>query len=267
MTYRLEWLRAVLLDAGLKVAEVPGWETRGLRDAGDPKGVMCHHTGCGAVAGNMPSLGVVTHGRPDLRGPLAQLGLGRDGTYYLVAAGFAQHAGKGVWQGVVTGNTSFIGIEAENDGRLDPEGHPVEPMPPVQLDAYRRGVAVILKRIGANAIMCAGHKEFALPAGRKDDPLLDMDAFRVAVAGIMAGTVPVHPAIPAADPGGRPTMRRGGTGALVRTLQGRIGEPVDGVFGAHTEAAVRAWQAAHGLVPDGIVGPASWKALGIAASG
>ncbi len=43
----------------------------------------------------MPSLGVIRDGRPGLKGPLSQLGLGRDGAYYVIAAGRAQHAGRG----------------------------------------------------------------------------------------------------------------------------------------------------------------------------
>lgn len=46
-------------------------------------------------------------------GPHAQLGLGRDGTFYIIAAGRCNHAGKGNWKGVTDGNGFFIGIEAE----------------------------------------------------------------------------------------------------------------------------------------------------------
>src|SRR5579864_4033356 len=97
MALSLTWLPEVLENAGLKVAEQPGWRTRGRGEMGDVKGVMCHHTS-GPPDGNMPSLGVVTHGRPDLAGPLAQLCLGRDGTFYVVAAGRCNHAGKGKMQ-------------------------------------------------------------------------------------------------------------------------------------------------------------------------
>jgi hypothetical protein len=77
------------------------------------------------------------------------------------------------------------------------------------MDAYRRGVAAILKKIRANAIMCCGHKEYALPVGRKDDPTFDMDDFRSRVSAIMAGIAPAHSIIPATDSANRPTLRRG----------------------------------------------------------
>jgi hypothetical protein len=180
MTYSLTWMPDVLESAGLKVAETPDWRTRGNGDMGTPKGVMCHHTGT-SVVGNMPTLHVLISGRSDLTGPLCQLGLGRDGTFYMVAAGRANHAGKGRWQGITTGNSSFIGIEAENSGLSS------DPWPDIQIDAYHRGVAAILSKIGAPAIMCCGHKEYALPRGRKDDPDFDMVKFRACVAPFLVG--------------------------------------------------------------------------------
>jgi peptidoglycan hydrolase-like protein with peptidoglycan-binding domain len=47
----------------------------------------------------------------------------------------------------------------------------------------------------------------------------------------------------------------------VKTVQGKVGINTDGKFGPRTEAAVRKFQRDHGLVPDGIVGPKTWKAL------
>jgi hypothetical protein len=253
MAYSLTWLPEVLLGAGLKVAEQPGWINRGRAEMGPVKGVICHHT-AGAATGNMPSLGVVTNGRPDLAGPLAQLCLGRDGTFYVVAAGRCNHAGAGNWQNITTGNSNFIGIEAENTGMPDDF-----PWPAVQMDAYRRGVAAILTKIGAGPEMCCGHKEYALPHGRKDDPDFDMVQFRKTVADIMSGSAPKPAPIPSAD--GNPTLRRGATGDDVKRLQKLLGVLQDGDFGAQTEAKVREAQRQAGLVPDGIVGPKTWRAL------
>ncbi|MBV9756129.1 MAG: N-acetylmuramoyl-L-alanine amidase [Alphaproteobacteria bacterium] len=253
MAFSLTWLAEVLEAAGLKVAELPDWRTRGRGEMGPVKGVICHHT-AGPADGNMPSLGVITKGRPDLAGPLAQLGLGRDGTFYVVAAGRANHAGAGKWQGITDGNQNFIGIEAENMGTA------ADSWPPVQMDAYYRGVAAILKKIAAPVIMCVGHKEYALPLGRKTDPSFDMNAFRNEVERFMTGAAqPLL--IPHADDTGRPTLRRGDSGDAVTEIRRKLGLTADGTFDAAMEAAVRQFQRDHHLVPDGIVGPKTRSAL------
>jgi N-acetylmuramoyl-L-alanine amidase len=179
MAFSLTWLSDVLKSAGLKVVEVDGWQERGRGDIGETLGVLCHHT-AGPRTGNMPSLDIIITGREDLPGPLAQLGLGRDGTYFVIAAGRCNHAGKGNWRGITNGNAHFVGIEAENTGLADDT-----PWPKSQMDAYHRGVAAILMHIGQSSEFCAGHKEYALPAGRKIDPNFDMDVFRASVAAIM----------------------------------------------------------------------------------
>ncbi len=265
MPFSLTWLPTVLRNAGLKVAEVDGWPNRGRREIGAIKGVICHHT-VGPKAGNMPSLSVLINGRSDLPGPLAQLGLGRDGTLYVIAAGRANHAGAGNWQGLTDGNGSFIGIEAENTGINKPGDPRHDPWPEVQLDAYRRGVAAILKHVRRDAVMCCGHKEYT-PRRKPDPHTLDMDQFRKDVAAIMAGTTLPPVLIPSQDTEGRPTLRRrGGTNPvfLVKEVQRKVefsGQQVDGVFGPITEASVRRFQKEHGLVPDGIVGPKTWVVL------
>jgi hypothetical protein len=180
MTYSAAWLADALRSAGLNVVETPGWKSAGRAEMGPVKGVLCHHT-AGPLKGNAPSLNEVIRGRlpPDpspLPGPLSHLVLGRDGTFYVVAAGRCNHAGAGSWHGIVTGNTNFIGIEAENTGLMN------DPWPEAQLKAYARGVAAILHHVGAPVIMCAGHKEYALPKGRKTDPSFSLDAFRARVA-------------------------------------------------------------------------------------
>jgi len=251
--FSLTWLPGVLEAAGLKVAEVPGWRSRGRADMQQVRGVICHHTG-NAHAGNMPTLQMLIDGRPDLSGPLAQLGLGRDGTFYIVAAGRANHAGKGIWENVPqnAGNQFMIGIEAEHSG------NPADPWPDVQMDAYVRGVAALLKQIGAGSNMCCGHKEYA--PKRKPDPTFDMPIFRSKVSEFLGGKSP-PPLIAAADEHKRSTLRRGSKGPEVEQLQRLIGVDPDGKFGAETEAALRARQIALGLVPDGICGPKTWAAL------
>ncbi|HEY9605925.1 MAG TPA: peptidoglycan-binding domain-containing protein [Allocoleopsis sp.] len=64
-------------------------------------------------------------------------------------------------------------------------------------------------------------------------------------------------------------VQEGSSGPLVKQLQERLKEKgfnpgtIDGVFGLGTKSAVRAFQKANGLEPDGVVGPATWKALGM----
>src|SRR5215469_9585008 len=157
MAFSLTWLPQVLKDKGLKVALADGWADRGHGDMGNVLGVLCHHTATPDKSRNMPTLNTLIQGRPDLSGPLAQLGLGRDGTYYVVAAGKCFHAGAGNWKGITSGNSNLIGIEAENTGLANDS-----PWPAVQIDAYQRGVAAILAHVGQPADFCAGHKEYAL---------------------------------------------------------------------------------------------------------
>lgn len=65
----------------------------------------------------------------------------------------------------------------------------------------------------------------------------------------------------------RKTIRIRATGADVRFLQeqlrdgGYYGGSIDGIFGPVTLAAVKAFQSANGLNPDGIVGRLTWEIL------
>ncbi len=181
MTYSATWLYDVLVAAGLKVTEVDNWRTRGHGDVGRTIGVICHHTAGGKSVKNMPSLHTVTYGRPGLSGPLCNLALGRDGTFFTVAAGKGWHAGKGSWKSVTDGNSHFIGIEAENSGYLN--GPTAELWPEVQIDAYERGCAAILDHIKQPVTQCIGHKEWS--PHRKTDPTFNMGQFRDAVAFYM----------------------------------------------------------------------------------
>jgi lysozyme family protein len=52
-------------------------------------------------------------------------------------------------------------------------------------------------------------------------------------------------------------------GSEVEALQAKLGLPVDGDFGAKTLSAVKRFQRRNGLKADGVVGPATWRALGL----
>lgn len=153
--------------SGLKVVETSGWRTRGHGDMRGVETIVCHHT-AGPETGNMPSLGVITNGRTGLPGPLSHLGLARDGTVYVIAAGIAYHAGT--VRETTMGNAYAIGIEAEATG--------VDPWPAVQLDAYARLCAALCAHYGVPVVRVLGHKEVCSPVGRKIDPNFDMAAFR-----------------------------------------------------------------------------------------
>ena len=68
------------------------------------------------------------------------------------------------------------------------------------------------------------------------------------------------------------TLRVGSSGEEVKTLQTKLKRwgyytgSIDGVFGSGTKKAVIAFQKKNGLTPDGIVGPATLKALGMQSS-
>lgn len=56
-------------------------------------------------------------------------------------------------------------------------------------------------------------------------------------------------------------LKLGSEGEEVKKMQLKLGVDPVGKFGPKTDAAVKAWQSANGLTPDGIVGPATWAKL------
>jgi hypothetical protein len=200
-------LPARLRRHGLTVREVPGWKTRG-RPASTggfaPVGVLCHHTATGRNWTDAAVVNLLVRGRPDLPGPLSQLGLDRAGTVHIVAAGRCNHADDARASGTVAagdGNRLYIGIEAFNDGRG-------EPYPAAQYAAYVRLCAALSVEVTGNSVQTVrGHKETSTSG--KPDPLFDMDAFRAAVAADMkkltASTVPEEPPV-TGNPAPGPTI-------------------------------------------------------------
>jgi hypothetical protein len=146
------------------------------------KGVVCHWTATPDTTrptDPYPSLAIVRDGRSGLPGPLAQLGLRRDGAVLVLAAGLSYHAGEGYWPGIgANGNANTIGIEAEEGGDGD--------WPPAILNAYPRLVAALDRHYAVPLANDIGHYEWAGP--RKSDIRLwpgGMGAFRAAVQHIL----------------------------------------------------------------------------------
>lgn len=174
-------LANVVRTSGLTVVEAPGWRERGHGPfPGRIEVVVGHHTATPAHApGDYPSLRIVTEGRSDLPGPLCNLGLGRSGTVYVVAAGVAWHAGKSAHAGFVDLNNKSIGIEAEHPG--------TGPWPDEMLDAYPRLVAALCWGYRLDPDRYVSHRGCALPPGRKPDPAgITDDWMRATVRSLLA---------------------------------------------------------------------------------
>lgn len=186
-------LPALLRVEGLRVVEHDGWQTRGRPGSFTPVGVLCHHTATRATSSDAAVVRLLIGGRSDLPGPLCQIGLARDGTVHLIAAGRANHAGSAKSSGTVAagdGNTLYIGIEAFNDGVG-------EKWPAAQYDAYVTLAAALCKHVTGNSAQTVrGHKETSVTG--KVDPLFDMEDFRARVHAELT-TAPVPTPAPSEE--------------------------------------------------------------------
>lgn len=61
------------------------------------------------------------------------------------------------------------------------------------------------------------------------------------------------------------TYKEGSKGTVVKQIQRAVGCYPDGIWGRLTTEAVKAWQREHGLTADGIAGPKTLAAMGLAA--
>jgi hypothetical protein len=185
-TYPLTWLADVLRAAGCKVIEEDGWKTRGRDGSFTPKAIMLHHD-ASPKGETSNGVDVIRDGRPGLAGPLSQLWLAYDGTWHVVAAGRANHAGEGGPWGVISkddGNADAIGIETDHttDERWsDP-----------QRSEGLRGVHALAQRMGITTRdeidrAVTAHKEYA-PTRKIDPDPMDMDNARAQLAGYTGHT-------------------------------------------------------------------------------
>jgi len=134
------------------------------------------------------------NGRSDLAGPLCNITFGRDGTVYLVAAGVANHAGKGSAPGFPrdAGNHYLIGIEMESSG-VAPWDWTADQ---IRIAPYL-GAALeraYLQGIPADMRLQLGHKEYSSEG--KIDPAGwpgDMDGLRASINAVLAGSAAIAP--------------------------------------------------------------------------
>lgn len=171
---RAVWLADVLRSAGLKVVEHNGWLGRGAAFP-DLRAVVWHHDA--SPAGDSPGVPAYMLRQMAQGKAAAQLWVDRRGTWHILAAGVAFHAGK-VRTGM-PGNYQSLGVETD---------HTIgEAWPAAQLSSLRKGTAAILARLGKDATGLHMHKSICDPPGRKTDPDgLELHSERGRVAVLMA---------------------------------------------------------------------------------
>jgi hypothetical protein len=154
---------SILKDAGLKVHDlrIPGLGHLEIR------GGMWHHDAVGPTT-LARWIAMAQHGRPDLRGPLYNGGVMRDGAWVLITDQRANHAGRsslitlneataglaserdardrGLLDDTTIGNRYFFGLCAANNGTD-------EPYPAGQIDSIAHGCAALNEAWG----LTAGH--------------------------------------------------------------------------------------------------------------
>lgn len=177
----LLWLPSVLHAAGLTVHEVDGWRTRTSRSYGvdqmQARNIVCHATAGSRKATDAGEIAVLLNGSSTAVAPIAQLYLGKQGHWWVVAAGVCNHIGSANVGGY-RGNRYAIGIEASNDNKA-------EAWPDVQYRSYVTGVAAICRHMGWDASHVYGHKDVSSTG--KTDPTFSMPNFRQAVSAVLAG--------------------------------------------------------------------------------
>lgn len=192
--------------------------------------------------------------------------VGRDGTCYRFVDENrrAWHAGRSDWPGMQVGNSvnhRSLGVALANAGPHGLDTGP-EPYREVQYRVAAEVVAGMMERHAIPLELIRGHYEVS--PGRKHDPWdhFDWRSFYGWLGMYLSGRVAGTPG--SSEP--RPTLRRGSRGPDVERLQRLLREhepsvQPDGIYGARTEAAVRAYQRDQELAPDGVVGPRTWARL------
>jgi len=260
------------------------WQYRsrssGGYDNGLPNHIMTHHTASGPNADGWPDVNYMCFATVNLAKPTANLYIARAGVIYVMAGGATNTNGVGRDPCGATGDDSMnraaIGIEAGNNGQG-------ETWPGPQQDCYVKLCRELSKAYGittgrihshfewtSRKVDCAGQSRYATGANK-----WNMTTFRNDVAATPTTPPPTQPP-PSGDwwtalMKSLPTLRKGNSGSAVKRMQHLIAaagfmDPgnvanYDGLFGAGTESALKAFQGAAGGVQDGVCGPWTWGAL------
>ncbi|MEU9033745.1 N-acetylmuramoyl-L-alanine amidase [Streptomyces sp. NPDC048352] len=289
------FLRA-LLEEGLDVVQVSGWETHNRNSRG-PWGpvhaVMIHHT---VTRGTASTVRIVRDGYSGLPGPLCHGMIAKSGQVHLIGYGRTNHAGLGDPdvlraliaeaplpvddEATVDGNRHMYGFECENAG----DG--TDPWPDVQLLAIERASAALCRAHGWGARSVLGHLEWQ--PGKPDPRGFTMPSMRDRIAARLGHPLPTTP-LPTPS---RPVVSLSRLVAAARSNPRMIGTPVtyagvitveaalvnegllskkfqDGHYGTTTVTAMSEWQEECGFrgrqpgqPADGIPGRTSLTRLG-----
>lgn len=176
--------REVCFPYGVDVVEVAGWQDRGF-DLTRPD-VSIRHWTAGSPNGVFPSFDILVRGRTGLPGPLCNLAQSREPSgldkIYVIAAGKANHAGEGGWNGV-TGNYRSLGLEIEWSG-------PNEAFSDKRLLVSELAMLTLMRFCGPNPDDACEHREWTT---RKIDTNLDGDLLRQVIRQGHPSAVPPPP--------------------------------------------------------------------------
>lgn len=227
---------------------------------GAPKGIVLHHAAAGGRVEDIHKYHKNTNG---------WAGIGYH--FYVRKDGTIWRGRPENWLGAhTTGHNNKLGICAEGNFDNDTMSA-AQQAAIIDLIAYLQetyGTLPIYRHSDLDATSCPGkYYPFDTIVGGgaeippKDTRVRDFQTAAIAdglplnvygADGIWGGET----AAAAASP-----VQNGRVGNRVKLIQELVGADADGIFGSKTEAAVRAFQKAHGLVVDGIVGIRTWKAL------
>ena len=276
-----EWLAQ---DPALRVRYYPGWELRSRSTGGFDavRAIGIHHTASPRSSSTANDLSYMWQNASAK--PIGNIYLARDGEVVVGVAGASNTMGRGgpltTSKGTIpmdTGNRYMLAIEAANDGRG-------EIWPDVQMEAYVRLVAVLVRNLGLDPRRDVfSHAAYCEPScpGRKVDPSGPTPlypsiggvsgnvtwpdaAFGEQVVRMVTGDLPGPAPTPGLWPGTPlPVLVAGASGPEPARLIGvlkfwrwypaeYIGDTNDGVIGPRAQAGIRAMQTALGCTATGV---------------